>query len=198
MVLNITNDMRHHLKHEVDHFSHLLASQGPISTFIHHNTLHGLQHLPFEEANAEAHRVLGGRGYFSNEQYRGFYASGRITDEDIDAAMNGRTFPSEEDPPVMVGGRRIEAGEIYRVHLLHGVERLDPGQLRFEVYERDATRRFRNDVPAGARAALLDKAATGLARSLDRVVVNGPFQIGCEPTPTWTCPGGCATRPRTQ
>jgi uncharacterized protein YbcC (UPF0753/DUF2309 family) len=168
MILDITNEMRHHLKHEVDHFSHLLASQGPISTFIHHNTLHGLQHLPFEEAIAEAHRVLGGRGYFSNEQYRGFYASGRIADEDIDGAMENRPFP-EEEPLATVGERSIEAGEIRRIHLLHGIEPLDPGQLRFEVYEREATRRFRGDVPAGARAALLDKAATGLARGLDLV-----------------------------
>ncbi len=169
MALNITNEMRHHLKHEVDHFSHLLASQGPISTFIHHNTLHGLQHLPFEEAVAEAHRVLGGRGYFSNEKYRGFYASGRITDEDISVAMKGRPFSPEEESLTTVGGRPIEAREVRRIHLLHGIERIEPAQLRFEAYERDATRRLRGDVPAEARAALLERAADELTRGLDLV-----------------------------
>ncbi|MCA1570353.1 MAG: Na-translocating system protein MpsB, partial [Chloroflexi bacterium] len=98
MHLSITGEMRDHLTHEVEHVSHLLSSQGPIGTFIHHNTLHGLQHLPFEEAVAEAQRVLGGRGYLPNEEYRRFYAAGRITDEDINVAIRGR-------PSLTAGGR---------------------------------------------------------------------------------------------
>ncbi|MGH3089400.1 MAG: putative inorganic carbon transporter subunit DabA, partial [Rubrobacteraceae bacterium] len=167
MVLDITNEMRHHLEHEVDHFSHLLAGQGPISTFVHHNTLHGLQHLPFDEAIVEARRLLGGRGFLPNEQFRGFYASGRITDEDIDAAFESR--PSSPEESLTVGERRIEAGEVRRIHLLRGVEPLDPARLRFETRERGATRRFREDVPEETRAALLEKAADELARSLSRV-----------------------------
>ncbi len=166
MLLNVTNEMRHHLKHEVDHFSHLLAGQGPISTFVHHNTLHGLQHLPFEEAVVEAHRILGGRGYLPNEQFRGFYARGRISDDDIAAAFESRPFPEES---VAVGERRIEAAEIRRVHLLRGIEPLDPARLRFEVYERGATRRLRDDVPEETRAAIMEKASDELARGLERV-----------------------------
>ena len=58
MAVAATEEPRHHLRHEVDHFSHLLPPQGPISTFIHHNTLHGLQHRPFHEAIAEGERCL--------------------------------------------------------------------------------------------------------------------------------------------
>ncbi|MDQ3377729.1 MAG: Na-translocating system protein MpsB, partial [Actinomycetota bacterium] len=166
MVFNVTNEMRHHLKHEVDHFSHLLAGQGPISTFVHHNTLHGLQHLPFEEAVTEAHRILGGRGYLSNEQFRSFYAKGRISDEDIAAAFESRPFPEES---LAAGERRIKAAEIRRVHLLRGIEPLDPARLRFEVYERGATRRLRDDMPDETRAAIIEKASDELARSLERV-----------------------------
>lgn len=33
--------------------------QGPIGVFIHHNTLHALEHLPFEEAVTQATHLFG-------------------------------------------------------------------------------------------------------------------------------------------
>ena len=173
MLTSITSDMRHHLKHEVDHFSHLLPTQGPISTFIHHNTLHGLQHLPFEAAVAEAQRVLGGRGYLPNEEYRRFYAAGRISDEDIGVALSGRSS-LEEGRLATIAERPIETEEIYRIHLLYGIEPVEPAQLRFQIYERDATQRFRDDVPVETRGSVLAKSASELMRGLDRI------------GPTWT------------
>ncbi|MBA2692569.1 MAG: DUF2309 family protein [Rubrobacter sp.] len=164
----ITNEMRHHLKHEVDHVSHLLAGQGPITTFIHHNTLHGLQHLPFEQAISEARRLIGGAGYFPNERYRELYKADRIADEDITAAFESRPFP-EEAPVAVSGGSSIEAKDIRRIHLLHGIEALDPARLRFEAFENDATTRLREGVPEETRARLMEKAASELEASLDRV-----------------------------
>jgi uncharacterized protein YbcC (UPF0753/DUF2309 family) len=162
-----TEDLRDHLRHEVEHFSHLLPPQGPISTFIHHNTLHGLQHLHFHEAIAEAERVLGGRGYLPNEEYRRLHAAGRIAADDLAAALDERA--DVDRPLATVAGRTITAREVERVALVHGIEPLDPGQLRFELYERDAGRRFREDVPEATRAALLEAAAQELARGLERV-----------------------------
>ncbi len=37
----------------IDHAAHLLPQQGPITVFIHHNTLHALEDLPFHEARAQ-------------------------------------------------------------------------------------------------------------------------------------------------
>ena len=42
----------------------------PMQTFIHHNPLHGLEHLPFGKAIDEATRFLGGQGYLPNTEYR--------------------------------------------------------------------------------------------------------------------------------
>lgn len=168
----ITHQMRHHLRHEVEHFCHMLSEQGPMSiTFVHNNTLLGLQNQHFEAAIAEAGRVLGGRGYWPNEDYRGLYAAGRIGDDDISAGMKSRTTlcPAQGEVLATVNGRAIEAGEVYRLHLVHGVEPIDPTLLRYEVDDSAATRAFRRDVPAAARVGALSKAANELAGTLDRV-----------------------------
>jgi uncharacterized protein YbcC (UPF0753/DUF2309 family) len=168
MLTRITSEMRHHLKHEVDHFSHLLPTQGPIGTFIHHNTLHGLQHLPFEKAVSEAQRILGGRGYLPNEEYRRFYAQGRINDEDVGVAFSGRS-PSPNENPQPIADPPFETNDIRRIHLLYGIEPIQPGALRFQIYERDAARRFREDVPVDGRESLLARSANELVNSLQKI-----------------------------
>ena len=41
----------------------LLPDQGPIGVFVHHNTLHALQHLPFDEAVPKGAAMLGARAW---------------------------------------------------------------------------------------------------------------------------------------
>ena len=37
------------LARTIDYIAHLLPAQGPITVFIHHNTLHAFEDLPFTE-----------------------------------------------------------------------------------------------------------------------------------------------------
>ena len=65
-----SSDAHHNLKQIVDNAAHLLPMQGPIGVFIHHNTLHAFQHMPFEQAVVEASSMFGTEPYMREEQYR--------------------------------------------------------------------------------------------------------------------------------
>lgn len=50
----------------------------PMRNFIHHNPLHGLEHLPFEQAVAEASRLFHARGWLRRTDYQRLLADGSI------------------------------------------------------------------------------------------------------------------------
>jgi uncharacterized protein YbcC (UPF0753/DUF2309 family) len=72
----------------VHDLEHVLPGQASIKDFVHHNTLHGFQHLPFREALAAAEEALGVHGYLPAEVFRGFFRQGRIDLADLDAALD--------------------------------------------------------------------------------------------------------------
>ncbi len=89
------------LAHAIDHASHLLPAQGPIGVFIHHNTLHAFEHLPFDEAVMTAGRVFGCEPYLSETRYHRERATGRITDDDLRAMLSDDLGDRAD---VLVGG----------------------------------------------------------------------------------------------
>ena len=58
------------LRHVVAHAAHLLPAQGPITVFIHHNTLHAFEDLPFDEAVVKGAKVFGCQPYLSKDRFR--------------------------------------------------------------------------------------------------------------------------------
>jgi len=75
------------LDHAIDSISHWLPTQGPIKDFIHHNTLHAVQHYPFHKGIAVAAKVFGARSYLPLADYRKLHRQGRITEFAIDWAI---------------------------------------------------------------------------------------------------------------
>jgi uncharacterized protein len=77
--------MKHHTKpgalgmgdilHELRHF---LPAQAPLKDFVHHNTLHAFQQLPFFQALKQANSQFGYQGFLSLEEYRQLYREGKI------------------------------------------------------------------------------------------------------------------------
>jgi uncharacterized protein YbcC (UPF0753/DUF2309 family) len=160
---------REQLTEVVAHLGHLLPGQGPIDTFVHHNTLHGLQHLPFDEAVAEAEAFFGAQGYLPVTVMRAHYRTGRISDADLDVVLAESPKFAAGEVVGTVGGSAVTTKDIGRLHLLHGVNALDPATLRFLVFEREATRRWVDDLPLTVESLALAKAGQELAASADRV-----------------------------
>lgn len=59
----------------------------PMRAFIHHNPLHGLEQLPFEEAVAQGARLFHCRCRLPRRQYQAYLAAGRIDPARLEAAV---------------------------------------------------------------------------------------------------------------
>ncbi|MDQ4064595.1 MAG: DUF2309 domain-containing protein, partial [Actinomycetota bacterium] len=154
----------------IEHLGHLLPNQGPITTFVHHNTLHGLQHRHFDEALTAAESFFpGAQAYPSVEQSRRYYRAGRITDADLDAVLAERSDLARPEVVGTIGGTTITDAEIRRIHLISGVNPIDASTLRYLASECDATRRFMDDITEEARSLGRAKAVAELRDGIDRV-----------------------------
>ena len=136
----------------------ILSPKGPIHAFVAQNPLQGLEHLPFDRAVREAQRLLKGQGYLSNEAFRQIYARGRITKNDLLSALKTRAPHLTSRPPIEVQGRRLGAIDVCLAQMLHPIDPLPHGTLRWHLSHAKATSRFRRDLSPEVRECLLDQA----------------------------------------
>lgn len=146
------------LRHAVSRAAQVLPAQGPIGSFIHHNTLHAFQHLPFHAALAAAHELHDAETYLPEGRYRDEWREGRIDDVDVEhaLAMRRREVPDRAVGPLSVG-------EIERLVLRFGVTMETPEGLRWRQDELEETRRLRADLPSQARARIIERTGAWLA-----------------------------------
>ena len=136
------------LAQTINRLAHLLPAQGPISIFIHHNTLHAFEHLPFEDAVEHAATRLGREPYLLEARYRDKLASGRIHPKDVHALLLEQLGPSGSESVAGLGSRV----DLWRVVVLHGIPTAAGRELTWILEETDALSRFRTDIPASARS----------------------------------------------
>jgi uncharacterized protein YbcC (UPF0753/DUF2309 family) len=95
----------------------LIAQYWPMRTFVHHNPLHSLEYLPFEETVRRGKQFLGGQGYLPSDLYRHYLRTVRIQLRHLDDAVAPRTRPES----VTIGLQRVSHAEVLRACLAEGL-----------------------------------------------------------------------------
>ncbi len=124
------------LRNAVEHTAHLLPAQGPIGVFVHHNTLHAFERLPFEQAVIEASRLFGAEPYMPEAAYRRDLAFGRIHVDDINAVLE-----SEFDAVVFPG---LTRRSLRRAMITPGVREFDGATILWRTEQGDLAEDFRH------------------------------------------------------
>ena len=141
----------------VEHQAHYLPAQGPIGVFIHQNTLHAFQHLPFEQALPEASKLFGTEPYMTMAAFRQAIGSGRIRPRDIDAVL-------AREPEANLWPSGLTTRALRRAMLLPGVREFSPETIEWEMREGGMLDHFRGDLTPAARGALSQETPAELFR----------------------------------
>jgi len=172
----VSEESRAHLRDHLAHVCHMLSEQGPMSiTFVHNNTLLGLQDQHFEAAIDKAEAFLGGCGFLSNEQFRDYYSRNRITDSDIAVALSMRKNLEPGRSVLKTGDIKVTEGDVLLLAMTKGIEPVDPTVLGFRALEEGATAHLDNDLSAANRAILEKSATTARDAALQLIGVNMTF-----------------------
>ena len=146
----------------IEHASHLLPAQGPITVFIHHNTLHAFEDLSFEEAVKAAAHVFGSHPYLSEDQYRDALRRGRIRFAHLKQVLE-LDLGDRAGELIPCFGTRLDL----QLAMLEDPLRTGPSEeLVWHVAEADALRRIRPEVSAAARARMIAETRRWVMRDL--------------------------------
>lgn len=145
-------DWRSRLQQAVEQAAHLLPAQGPIEVFIHHNTLHAFEDLPFPEAVAKAAALYGRQPYLSEDRYRAELSRGRILSSHLSDVLI-EELGDDADRLIGCLGTRFHL----RLALLEHPLRSGPGaELRWLMAETDALRKFRPEASPENRQRIVN------------------------------------------
>ena len=150
------------LRHAIDRAAHLLPAQGPITVFIHHNTLHAFEHLPFHEAVRLGGATFGCEPYLSEQRYREALNRGRIRFSDLQAVLERELRDRPGAFPERLGRREdFLLAMLEYPHASGSAE-----ELRWFVAETDALRKVRREASAASRAKLIAESRRWVLRDL--------------------------------
>ncbi|MES9991468.1 MAG: DUF2309 domain-containing protein [Candidatus Thiodiazotropha sp.] len=167
---NSSSDIRQQIRDTIDHLQHILPSQAPIRDFVHHNTLHGFQHLPFHEALASARRTTGARGYMPLQTYRDYYHQGRISHSDLVSCIEQESDLEPGKPLAQKPQASLSRLDVIVAVMTMGYRPVSGCQLNWQIEENRVLERLRADLPKSSRETLLKGAReAGLINEQDAV-----------------------------
>ena len=152
-------DIRTRLRQAIDHFDRVLPGQAAIKDFVHHNTLHGFEHLPFPQALEAACKITGSYGYLPADQFRELYKQGRIELSDLKQVLQEDEEIKAGEIIFKMGDRDVCHEDIYLATLLHPLEPVTGSQLNWQIEELDAFHSLQADVSEQARERMLASAS---------------------------------------
>lgn len=158
------NDPLHLLRHAIDHAAHLLPAQGPITVFIHHNTLHAFEDLPFDQAVEHGAKAFGCQPYLSEDRYREAFGTGRIRSTDLLAVLEDDLGLSAVE-----GVARLTTRIDLRLAMLQCSLRTgSAAEIRWFLAQTDALRRVSPDTSAAATRRLIGETRRWVMRDFLR------------------------------
>src|SRR5262245_23287701 len=167
------------LRHAIDHAAHLLPAQGPITVFIHHNTLHAFEDLPFDQAVEHGAKVFGCQPYLAEGSYRAALGTGRIRFDDLLMVLE-----DELGLHAVEGVARLVSRLDLRLAMLQSPLRGGPAEeIRWFIEQTDALRRISPDTSAAARGKLIAETRRWVMRDLR--TRNETHANGTNGRPTW-------------
>jgi uncharacterized protein YbcC (UPF0753/DUF2309 family) len=151
-----------HLSEVIDHVSHILPAQGPMTVFIHHNTLHAFEDLLFEEAVKRGAQVFGCQPYLPEDRYRYDLERGRIRFSELQEVLEHDLGDRAREKLPFVGTRLD-----LRLAMLQYPLRTGPTEeLVWYVAEADALRRIRPEVSSAIRSRMIAETRRWVVRDL--------------------------------
>jgi len=187
--------------------SETISYYWPMRTFVHHNPLHGLEKLPFEEGVRRGEHWLGGSGYLDAGTFRDYFRAGRIQPRHLDLALR----PLSRRGEMKLGARQIAhldvlracllgdvstpAGDVFDAHLARHPDRNIIAELA-EVLSAAGTQTVltsasdEREHPLGTAASWCDRAfGTDIAEQVNREMIKWCEAFLDEGQATWEMPG---------
>lgn len=156
------------LAERVRHAAHLLPAQGPIGVFIHHNTLHAFEHLPFDQALRTGSGVFGCEPYLGEDRYRDELARGRILFSELRAVLERDLGPRAAEPVCGLSTRLA----VRLAMLQHPLRSGEGNELDWFMAETDALQKARADVAEVERRRLVTETRHWVMRRLRSAAVD--------------------------
>jgi hypothetical protein len=167
----LSPEARERVRKQAEEASEPVAQLWPLRTFAYRSPVRGYERLPFDQGVREAKQMLGGVGYLPNEEYRQFYREGRIQQRHIERALARCGPAGDPQAAIQAGSRRISWSDLIQLHLLEGIEELEPKLVEWTLRTKGLANPLRGERPG----ADLWGAALG---AVERLLEADPEQAG--------------------